>query len=121
MEFDIEKEIREGLEALDALKDNADRQRLLRRVLIKAERIALLSDRKMMAYPDDNIPYSGYDSIVKLRKQDTWNQYEEQGAIMLCEDLLKEVLVKSRFAFIEDGDLMDGEAFFEELESGKYD
>jgi hypothetical protein len=34
---------------------------------------------------------------------------------------LKMELVKSRFSNINEGDLVDGETFFDELDSGKYD
>mgnify|MGYP000080977943 FL=1 len=34
---------------------------------------------------------------------------------------LKMELVKSRFSNINEDDLVDGEAFFDELDSGKYD
>jgi len=36
-------------------------------------------------------------------------------------DELKMELVKSRFDNIDENDLMDGETFFNELDSGKYD
>ncbi len=36
-------------------------------------------------------------------------------------EALKMELVKSRFANIDDDDLIDGETFFDELDSGKYD
>lgn len=36
-------------------------------------------------------------------------------------EALKMEVVKSRFAVVNDDDLMDGESFFNELDSGKYD
>jgi len=36
-------------------------------------------------------------------------------------EALKMELIKSRFSNIDDDDLMDGETFFNELDSGKYD
>ncbi|MFV0448664.1 MAG: type II toxin-antitoxin system Phd/YefM family antitoxin [Vibrio sp.] len=46
--------------------------------------------------------------------------------VMSCKDYqameeLKMELVKLRFSNIDDDDLVDGDTFFEELESGQYD
>lgn len=50
-------------------------------------------------------------SVAVILSRDEYNRIEE----------LKMALVKSRFENIDENDLMDGNTFLDELDSGKYD